>query len=300
MVLLSVQQKYILETLRKLGCVRKDQLHALVRGKFQRPGFDISETLMAAMLRQLRSGLGDFHVDDDFVYLARGQPDTARLEAIDIMLELSEGAPQEFTVKVDSPRLLCFTLGVDKLKLFSVALLVHISDPQQFPFRLIHLLRKMPDLSAEFLHLPLRFRQHLLLLVQLPLFRHLSGQCRRLRMMQRPRTPGTSPPPSNAPPEAPDSPADAACKDIPVCPPALPRRARPSPACPQTNPPDPERSPHKLTASAFHTPVSHLFCLLLSSLFVSSSHTASIHVNTACPNGTEKPAKPVLHIYMKS
>ena len=50
MVLLSVQQKYILETLRKLGCVRKDQLHALVRGKFQRPGFDISETRMAAML----------------------------------------------------------------------------------------------------------------------------------------------------------------------------------------------------------------------------------------------------------
>ena len=48
-MLLSVQQKYILETLRKLGCVRKDQLHALVRGKFQRPGFDISETRMAAM-----------------------------------------------------------------------------------------------------------------------------------------------------------------------------------------------------------------------------------------------------------
>ena len=119
MVLLSVQQKYILETLRKLGCVRKDQLHALVRGKFQRPGFDISETRMAAMLRQLRSGLGDFHVDDDFVYLARGQPDTARLEAIDIMLELSAGAPQDFTVKVDSPQLLRFALDGDKLKVFS-------------------------------------------------------------------------------------------------------------------------------------------------------------------------------------
>ena len=132
MVLLSVQQKYILETLRKLGCVRKDQLHALVRGKFQRPGFDISETRMAAMLRQLRSGLGDFHVDDDFVYLARGQPDTARLEAIDIMLELSEGVPQDFSTKLDSPRLLCFTLGGDKLKLFSVAMLSHVSDTQLF------------------------------------------------------------------------------------------------------------------------------------------------------------------------
>ena len=85
---------------------------------------------MSAMLRQLRSGLGDFHMDDGFVYLARDQPDALRLEAIDIMLELSEGAPQEFTVKVDSPRLLCFTLGGDKLKLFSVAMLSHVSDTQ--------------------------------------------------------------------------------------------------------------------------------------------------------------------------
>ena len=129
-MLLSVQQKYILEVLRKLGCVRQNQLHALVRGKFQSPDFEISEARMEAMLRQLRSGLGDFHVDGTFVYLARDQPDTTRLEAIDVMLELSEGAPQEFTVKVDSPRLLCFTLGVDKLKLFSVAMLSHVSDTQ--------------------------------------------------------------------------------------------------------------------------------------------------------------------------
>ena len=130
-MLLSVQQKYILEVLRKLGCVKQDQLHALVRGKFQRPDFEISEARMTAMLRQLRSGLGDFHVDGNFVYLARDQPDAARLEAIDVMLELSEGAPQEFTVKVDSPRLLRFALGGDKLKLFSVAKLAHISEPQQ-------------------------------------------------------------------------------------------------------------------------------------------------------------------------
>lgn len=83
------------------------------------------------MLRQLRSGLGDFHVDGNFVYMARDQPDAARLEAIDVMLELSEGAPQDFTVKVDSPRLLRFTLGGDKLKLFSVARLSHVSEPQQ-------------------------------------------------------------------------------------------------------------------------------------------------------------------------
>ena len=130
-MLLSVQQKFILEALRKLGCVRQDQLHTLVRGKFQRQDFEISEARMTAMLRQLRSGLGDFHVDGNFVYLARDQPDAARLEAIDIMLELSESAPQDFAVKVDSPRLLRFALGGDKLKLFSVAKLSHVSEPQQ-------------------------------------------------------------------------------------------------------------------------------------------------------------------------
>lgn len=129
-MLLSVQQKYILEILRKLGCVQKDQLHALVYGKFQSPKFEVNNARMAAMLRQLRSGLGDFHMDGDFVYLARGQPDTARLEAIDVMLELSESVPQDFTVKVDSPRLLRFGLGGYKLKLFSVARLSHVSDPR--------------------------------------------------------------------------------------------------------------------------------------------------------------------------
>ena len=129
-MLLSNQQKYILDALRKLGCVREDQLHALVRGKFQRPGFAVREEHMTTMLRQLRSGLGDFHVDGGFVYLARGQPDAARLEAIDVMLELSEGVPQDFTTKLETPRLLRFALGGDKLRLFSVALLSCTADPQ--------------------------------------------------------------------------------------------------------------------------------------------------------------------------
>ena len=131
-MLLSIQQKYILEALRKLGCVRRDQLHALVRGKFQCPDFEVSEARMTAMLRQLRSGMADFYVDGNFVYLAQDQPDSIRLEAIDIMLELSEGTPQNFTVKAEEPRLLRFALGGDMLKLFSVAKLSHIFEPQQF------------------------------------------------------------------------------------------------------------------------------------------------------------------------
>lgn len=129
-MLLSVQQKYILDVLRKLGCVRKDQLHALARVKFRRPDFEISDARMEAMLRQLRAGLGDFREDGDFVYLARGQPDILRLEAIDVMLELSEGAPQDFNVEQDSPRLLRFAIGGDKLRVFSVACLSGAADPR--------------------------------------------------------------------------------------------------------------------------------------------------------------------------
>ena len=50
-MLLSVQQKYILEALRALGCARQRQLHVLVREKFRRPDLEISEARMETMLR---------------------------------------------------------------------------------------------------------------------------------------------------------------------------------------------------------------------------------------------------------
>ena len=56
-MLLSVQQKYIVEALRKLGYVRREQLQALVQGRF--PEIDISDQRMDAMLRQLRNLCGD-------------------------------------------------------------------------------------------------------------------------------------------------------------------------------------------------------------------------------------------------
>ena len=42
-MLLSVQQKYILEILRRTGCIRRRQLFPLVREKFRPMGVDISE-----------------------------------------------------------------------------------------------------------------------------------------------------------------------------------------------------------------------------------------------------------------
>ena len=76
---------------------------------------------MAAMLRQLRYATGDVHLDNSAVWLGEAQSDFQRLEAVDVMLELAEGHPQDFSVKCQSPELLRFTLEGDSLRLFTVA-----------------------------------------------------------------------------------------------------------------------------------------------------------------------------------
>lgn len=119
-VLLSIQQKYILEVLRKLGCIRRGQLTALVRGRFRRCGLEISDARMDAMLRQLRTGTGSVFLDGGLVRLHDMRPDALRLEAVDVMLELVEGSPEDFTARVERPRLLRFSWGND-LRLFTVA-----------------------------------------------------------------------------------------------------------------------------------------------------------------------------------
>ena len=62
---LSIQQKFILDTLKKLNCVRRRQIHTLVRGRFQQDGFEITQARMDAMLRQLRAGTADVRMDGE-------------------------------------------------------------------------------------------------------------------------------------------------------------------------------------------------------------------------------------------
>ena len=75
---------------------------------------------MDAMLRQLRTGMADVRVDGELVWLSNAQPDARRLEAIDVMIELTGGKPQEFSVCREPPRLLRFAYG-DDLRPFTVA-----------------------------------------------------------------------------------------------------------------------------------------------------------------------------------
>ena len=118
---LTTKQKFILATLKSLGCVRRRQLHVLMRGYFQEADFEITQASMEAMLRQLRVGTSDVRMDGELIWLHGFQPDCRRLEAIDVMIELTGGKAQNVSVKVKSPCLLRFSFGGDSgLKLFTV------------------------------------------------------------------------------------------------------------------------------------------------------------------------------------
>ena len=85
-----------------------------------------SSARVEATLRQLRYAMGDIRLDGSAVWLGETQPDSRRLEAVDVMLELAEGRPQDFSTAVRSPELLRFTLEGNSLRLFTV---VTLSDP---------------------------------------------------------------------------------------------------------------------------------------------------------------------------
>ena len=120
-MILSVQQKYIMEILRKMGYVRCGQVQALVRGKF--PEIEISDLRMDTMLRQLRHATTDVRIDNNAIWLGDAKPDLRRLEAADIMLELTEGRPLDFSTTVKTPEILRFTLEGNSLRLFTVAVI---------------------------------------------------------------------------------------------------------------------------------------------------------------------------------
>lgn len=116
-MILTTHQKFVLDTLKKLGCIRQRQLHVLARERFRQTDLEITDARMDAMLRQMRMGTADVRMDDELVWLSRQEPNFRRLEAVDVMLELTEGRPETFSVSAEPPRLLRFAYA----RPFSVA-----------------------------------------------------------------------------------------------------------------------------------------------------------------------------------
>ena len=123
-MLLTKQQKYLLAVLEKLGCAELRQLAALLQKTFAFSSLDDAVRVTGACVRQMQMG-GLLQISDGLITQTGGQLNTQRIEAIDVMLELSATQPESFYA-VDRHILLRFSLGEPSFKQFVI---VSGSDP---------------------------------------------------------------------------------------------------------------------------------------------------------------------------
>ena len=123
-MLLTKQQKYLLAVLAKLGCAEQRQLAALLQKIFAFSSLDDAVRVTGACVRQMQMG-GLLQIADNIVAQVGEHPAAQRIEAIDVMLELSAAQPEDFFA-VDKHTLLRFSLGEPSFKQFVI---VPGSDP---------------------------------------------------------------------------------------------------------------------------------------------------------------------------
>lgn len=123
-MLLTKQQKYLLAVLEKLGCAEQRQLAALLQKTVAFSALDDAVRVTGACVRQMQMG-GLLQISDGLITQTGGQLNTQRIEAIDVMLELSAAQPESFYA-VDKHILLRFLLGEPSFKQFVI---VSGSDP---------------------------------------------------------------------------------------------------------------------------------------------------------------------------
>ena len=146
-MLLSNQQKYILEILKEFKYLRVRQLHAMVRTHYRAQGIEIDARRMEIMLRQMRTGTNYVWLRGDVVSYGDRRIDPRLLEALDVMLELTKAQPGFYSKDgLHEPFLLRFTgNGKGAGYLFSVAWLDAATHIATVP-RMDHL-----DLRKQFL-----------------------------------------------------------------------------------------------------------------------------------------------------
>ena len=124
-MLLTNQQKFLVDAVNRLGCVREDQLVDLIRPVFcqQRP--DIAPALVNSAMHRLLYCNAEIRQEGD-VFLRPGMElNPAFLEAVDVMLQLSHCAPTEYECGAP-PVLLRFS--VQSLDTFSAFLVAQSAD----------------------------------------------------------------------------------------------------------------------------------------------------------------------------
>ena len=120
-MLLTMKQRYVVDVLNRHGCLRRDQLYILTRDHFKTEDYTLSECQMDEILRQLPFLVNEIRVENGVVRLSDHKPEPLRLEAIDVMLELSNGYPIRFSAVHDEDTLLRFSLGCDPPRQYTLA-----------------------------------------------------------------------------------------------------------------------------------------------------------------------------------
>ena len=124
-MLISKQQRYVLDVLQRLGGMRKDQLEALLKTQFFPPEKAVPPGFVDAILRQFRFCNIEVSREGDTIFLPGKAPDSRLLEAIDVMLELSGARPSDFWTEDQGPVLLRFSVTGRRVSLFAV---LHAGD----------------------------------------------------------------------------------------------------------------------------------------------------------------------------
>ena len=119
-MILTTQQKYMLGVIQKLGCARKDQLIALFRPEFCAEHPEAAEEVGGAALHRLRCCCQQLRESGGVYHLTNAKPDERKLEAIDVMIELTKAKPLDFR-RCKAPVLLRFTVQEQKVRRFVVA-----------------------------------------------------------------------------------------------------------------------------------------------------------------------------------
>lgn len=117
------QQKFLLAALDRLGCAEVRQLAALLQKAFAFSDFSDAKRIAEVCLRQMQYG-GLLRIRDGVVSRDAHLPNPAHLEAIDVMLELSQAELADYRVE-NTKILLRFSLS-DSGKRFAI---VSGSDP---------------------------------------------------------------------------------------------------------------------------------------------------------------------------
>ena len=119
-MLLSKQQRYVLDVLQRLGCARENQIESLLRARFFPPGKAVPPGFVDAMLRQFRCGNIELRRQGDVIFLPGKEPSGRLLEAVDVMLELSGAKPSDFWAEDKGAVLLRFSVAGKRISLFAV------------------------------------------------------------------------------------------------------------------------------------------------------------------------------------